>query len=105
MRIVYRTKNFVLEKTLKELFEKKIKPFERFKSVLKQEDKIFFEIERLKKPLRAGEILRLEAQIKLPSKNIKIETFGDNLRVLIDEIKEKLEREIVEYKEKIISKR
>jgi len=61
---------------------------------------LFVEIARTTRHHRQGDIFRAEANLRLPGKVLRAEAEEWDIRVVIDQVKDKLQREIKKYKER-----
>ncbi|MGB9598830.1 MAG: HPF/RaiA family ribosome-associated protein, partial [Minisyncoccales bacterium] len=117
MKIVIKITNIKLTEELRKFIERKINSLEKFSKDLfgkeyfdgffgKGKPKIEAWVEIGKKTLhhRKGPFFYAECQMRFPGKSIRSESLKKNLKEAIIEVKEELEREIKEYKEKAISK-
>lgn len=103
MKINTRAKYLDLTPPINQYLEQKIGSLARF---IKSFDKdgvaeIWLEISRTTKHHRRGKVFRAEADLRLPGKILRVESENCDIRVAIDQIKDKLQREIKKYKELI----
>lgn len=116
MKIVIRTKNLKLTPDLEKYIEEKLNRLEKFVSIFQNEkyyDHFFSKgkptveawVEIRKDTLhhQKGHLFWAECQIRFPKKSVRATCLSENLKMAINEVKEELEREFKEYKEKIIS--
>lgn len=110
MRIIIKTKNLELTKSLENYIEKKMIGLKKFINILKQEEdrktlsEIYVEVEKETKHHRKGDIFLAKAQIDLPGKGLLAKAKSEDLLKAITETKEKLKMEIEKYKFKKIDK-
>jgi len=110
MRIIIKTKNLELTKSLESYVEKKIFSLKKFINILGQNEdrktlsEILVELEKETKHHKKGNIFLAKAQIDLPGKILLAKAKSDDLLKAIVEIKEKLKMEIEKYKFKKIDK-
>lgn len=118
MEVNIRAKNIELTPHLKDYAEKKLLSACRFIPTLLQkeiEDKeqvgrevkrvvLEVEIEKVTGEEK-GRIFRTEAQMILPGRVIKAEDVAETVKASIDEVKNELQRQVKEYKEKIETSR
>ncbi len=116
MKIVIKTKNLKLNSDLKDFIEEKINSLEKFAKIFQDEKKYFngfygkgkpkieawVEIEKTTLHHKKGPVFRAECQMRFPGKSIRSTAEAKNLRLAITEIKDELQREIKQYKEKRI---
>jgi len=117
MKIVIKTKNIKLNWALKGYIEEKLNSLEKFLKTFFNEKKYFnsyfgkgkprtemwLEIGKETLHHRKGPVFRAEAQIRFPGRSLRTEAVSKNLRAAINEVKDELQREFKQYKEKIIS--
>lgn len=114
MKIIIKTKNLRLTPTLKELIEEKIGSLEKFLEIFQEEKyynhflgkgkprvEAWVEIKKITLHHQKGLFFRTECQMRLPGRSIRSESVSENLSLAITEVKDKLQRELKEYKEKI----
>ncbi|OGM89699.1 hypothetical protein A3J77_01730 [Candidatus Wolfebacteria bacterium RBG_13_41_7] len=68
------------------------------------EIEIFVEIARTTKHHRSGEVFYAEATFSLGKKVFRAEDLNKDIRLAIDEVRDKLQQEIKKYKEKKIER-
>ena len=114
MKIIIRTKNIELSQVLEDYITEKINSLEKFLKILQDKEEYFshffgkgkpkveawVEIERTTLHHKKGPVFRAECQMRLPGKSIRAEAVSENLRLAINEVKDKLQREFKQYKEK-----
>lgn len=118
MKIVIRTKDIELTKDLKNFIEEKINSLEKFSKIFYNEKyynhffgkgkpkiEAFVEVGKETKHHQKGPFFKAECQMRLPGKGLRAEALSENLKFAVNEIKEELERELKEYKEKIVAKK
>ena len=101
MKINTRTKDLDLTPSIRTYIDQKIGSLSRFVKSFDKEGlvEIWLEISRTTKHHRRGNVYRAEADLHLPGKILRAESENWDMRVAIDEIKDKLQREIKKYKE------
>lgn len=118
MKIVIKTTDFQLDNKIKDFVEGEMNSLEKFiKNLYNQKDSLDFlgkgkpkieawvEIGKETSHHRKGPFSYVECQIRLPGKSIRSEAVGKNFKLAINEVKDELQRELKEYKEKITTKR
>jgi len=121
MKIVIKTKNLKLDRTFKDFINEKINSLEGFLKILQDKKKYFnhffgkgkprvevwVEIEKTTHHHKKGPFFRAEAQMRLPGKSLRAEAEREDLKMAVVEVKDELQRQLKEYKEKAeaISKR
>lgn len=105
MKIVIKTKNLKLENSLEDLINEKINSLEKFlgKNEFKAEAR--FEIEKMTSHHQKGPYYRAECQIQLPGKSIRSESVSEDLNLALYDVKDEMQRELKEYREKLTTKR
>ncbi|MBU4154484.1 MAG: ribosome-associated translation inhibitor RaiA [Proteobacteria bacterium] len=110
MKIIIRSKNIKLDKTLDDFIEEKIGSLRKFINILrkgggigKSPVEVFVEIEKETRHHQTGPFFRTEVQMRLPGKSIRVEARGMDLNLAVVEVKDELQREIKEYKERKIT--
>jgi len=101
MNIIIKATNIELTDSLEQWVKTRLEPLAKLEKTLQEKDvEIWVEIGKTSKHHRKGDIFRAEAQLRLPGKSIRAEAVTNNLRKSINEIRDKLQREIKQYKEK-----
>lgn len=112
MKIVIKTKNIELSQALRDWIRIKLEPLEKFERIFQEKYwdhffgkgkprvEVWVEIGRETRHHKKGPVFRAEAQMRLPGKSIRSEAVSENLRAAITEVRDELQREIKEYKEK-----
>ncbi len=114
MKVNLRTKDIELTAHLKNYAEKKLisacrfiptllrKEIEDKEQVGREVDRIILnvEIEKVAEEGK-GRIYRTEAQMVIPGRTIKAEYIAETVKASIDEVKNELERQVKDHKEKI----
>ena len=116
MKIIIKTKNIKLNRALKDYIEEKLNSLEKFLKTFQK--KIYYNhffgkgkprieawVEIGKESLhhQKGPVFRAEVQMRFPGRSLRAEAVSKNLREAITEVKDELQREFKQYKEKIIS--
>ncbi len=118
MEIIFTSKNIKITDHLRDYAEKKLRSSCRLiPEVLRKEeedrekseehvDRVVLELE-LEKVTgeEKGKIFRAEAQLKIPGIKIRAENVSETTKAAIDKVRDELERQIKENKEKIKTKR
>lgn len=101
MKIIVKATKLELDQTILQYIDDKIGSLSRFikKFEEKSEIKTEVEIARTTRHHRHGNVFYAEANIHLPKKIIRGEHSDWDVRVAIDKIKDKLQRELKTYKE------
>jgi len=117
MKVVITTKNVELAPVLKDFITRKISSLEKFSELFqpkkyfdgffgKGKPRIEAWVEIAKTTLRhkKGPIFRVECQMRFPGKSLRSETRSEDLRIAIVQIKDELQRQMKQYKNKIMAK-
>jgi len=114
MKIVIRTKNIKLEEKIKIFLEEKINSLEKFAKNFfgkkywngffgKGKPRIEAWVEIVKLPKhKKGKVFYAECQMNFPKKSIRAETTQESLEAAIEEMKDILKEQIIQYKEKFL---
>jgi len=113
VKIVIKATNLELNQDLRDYIEEKIGSLEKFAKVFQSENyyngffakgkprvEVWVEIEKTTRHHQKGDIFRAEAQMRFPGKSLRAESKRDDLKLAITEIKDELQRELKQYKEK-----
>jgi len=113
VKIVIKATNLELNQELRDYIEEKIGGLEKFAKVFQNENyyngffakgkprvEVWVEIEKTTRHHQKGDIFRAEAQMRFPGKSLRAESKRDDLKLAITEIKDELQRELKQYKEK-----
>ena len=113
MKIIIKTKHIELSEALRDWINKKLEPLAKFEKIFqegyhdhffgkgKPRVELWLEVGKTTRHHRKGPFFFAEAQMRFPKKSIRSEAFSKNLRQAITEVKDELQREIKEYREKI----
>jgi len=117
MQIIIKTKNFELTPVVKKFVERKIKSLEKLSKILynkkyfdspltseKYAVEVFVEIGKTTKHHKKGVIFFANIQMNFPQKSFISKSESHDLKLAVGEAKEKLKRELEEYKMKLIDK-
>ncbi len=114
MKIIIKTKNLKLTPVLKSFIEEKINSLEKFSKILQDKEKYFNhffgkgkqrieaweEIGKTNRHHQKGPIFWAECQMIFPKKSLRSTATRENLKLAITEVKDELQRELKQYKEK-----
>lgn len=116
MKIIIKTKNIKLNQTIQDFIEEKIGSLEKFSRIF--QDKNYFdhffgkgkprveawvEIGKENSHHQKGPIFWAECQMKFPKKSLRSTALAEDLKLAITEVKDELQRELKQYKEKLSS--
>lgn len=102
MRIKIKGTNIDLTSNIKNYIEEKILSCEKFLNT-KFDTLAQIEIEKSTHH-RKGKVFRAEINLKLPKENLRVESKGENLSLVITDLKDVLQSILKKYKEKKASK-
>jgi len=100
MKIVIKATNIKLTSALRQYIEEKINSLEKFLEIVK----VWVEVGKETRHHRKGPFFRAECQMRLPKKSIRSVAVKEDLRLAVDEVKDELQRELKEYKKKMMAK-
>jgi len=101
MKINIRSKNIELNQILEDYINEKINSLEKFLKILQNPDaEARVEVEKTTFHHKKGLVFRAECQLDFPGESIRAEAVSEDLKLAINEVKDKLQRELKEYKEK-----
>lgn len=116
MKIVIKTKNIKLTPSFKIYIEEKINSLEKFLKIFQSEKyynhffskgkprvEAWLEIGRESLHHQKGKVFWAECQMRFPGRSIRATARAEDLKIAINEIKDELQRELKQYKEKTIS--
>lgn len=117
MKIVIKTTNIKLNRALENFIERKINDLEKFSKIFlpkkyfdgyyrkgKPRAEAWVEIGKTTLHHRTGPFFRAECQMRLPGKSLRSEALAKDLRQAIVEVKDELQRQLKQYKNKLITK-
>ena len=111
MKIVIRTKNIKLNRALEDFIEKKINDLEKFLEIF--DEKKYFNgyfgkgkprVEAWVEVEKEGPFFRAECQMRFPGRSLRSEAQAKDLKLAIVEVKDELQRQLKQYKSKLIAK-
>lgn len=104
MKIFIKATKINLDEKLKRFIEKEISSLERFaKGIFGSKIKTWVEVAK-ETAHQKGPFFYAECQMRFPGKLLRAEALKKNLKSAIIEVRKELEREIKEYKEKMMAK-
>jgi putative sigma-54 modulation protein len=114
MKVIIKTTNLDLTPSLKDYAEKKIGELEKFLQRIAEKGQDFekgkpsyeawVELERTTRHHHKGKVFRAECQIRLPGRSLRSESIKEDIYLAIDEVKDELQREVGQYKQKQASR-
>lgn len=117
MKIIIKATNLSLNKTLKSYIQEKINSLEKFAKIFQEKNyyngffkkgkpriEAWVEIGRVTSHHQKGKVFRAEAQMRFPKKSLRAEAERTDLKLAIIEVKDELQRELKQCREKEISK-
>lgn len=116
MKIIIKTKNIKLTPALNKFIKEKIDSLERFIKIFYSEEyfnhffrkgkpriEVWVEVGKTTLHHRKGPFFWAECQLKFPKKSLRSTAKAKDLKLAITEVKDELQRELKEYKEKVIT--
>lgn len=101
MKIIFKSKDFVLTPSIEDYIQKKINSLEKFLSNFNEEEmKCEVEVGRTTSRHRSGDIFRAEINLSVGGKLFRVESEQDDLFAAVDEVRDGLEHEIKKFKAK-----
>lgn len=79
--------------------EEKVRHMEKFLVSVQEPKRALIELEKTTNHHNKGQIFRAEVMLELPGKMLRAEATNEELYAAIDEVKDILERQVVQYKE------
>jgi len=116
MKIIIKATNIELTTDLQTFIEKEINSLKKFSKILYSQEycnhffskgkpiiEAWVEIGKISFHHQKGPFFWAECQMKFPKKSLRATAQRKNLKLAITEVKDKLQRELKEYKEKLIT--
>jgi ribosomal subunit interface protein len=116
MKIVIKTTNVKLTRELQEFIEEKINSLEKFSKIFYTETYLnhFFgkgkprveawlEIGKTTTHHQKGPFFYAECQMRFPKRSLRVSSEAKDLKSAITEVKDKFQRELKQYKEKLVA--
>lgn len=112
MKIVIKTTGIKLNQAIKNFIEEKINDLEKFSEIFgekyfngyfgkgKPRVESWVEVGKITRHHQKGPIFRAECQMRFPGKSLRAEVVSKNLKSAIVEVKDELQRQLKQYKEK-----
>jgi len=117
MKIIIKTKNLKLNQALKNFIEEKINSLEKFSKIFqnnyygdffgkgKPRVEAWVEIGKESRHHQKGPYFLAECQMRFPKKSLRSVAESEDLKQAITEVKDELQRELKQYKTKLIAHR
>ena len=117
MKIIIKTKNLKLSQALKNFIEEKINSLEKFSKIFqnnyygdflgkgKPRVEAWVEIGKESRHHQKGPYFLAECQMRFPKKSLRSVAESEDLKQAITEVKDELQRELKQYKTKLIAHR
>lgn len=117
MKIIIKATNLRLNRVLREWIIEKLESLEKFEKKFFEKGKYYddffgkgkpkiemwLEVSKTTEHHQKGKIFRAEAQLRFPRKSIRVEAVEEHLRTAVIKVKNKLQREFKQYKERSLS--
>ena len=113
MKIIIKATNIKLEEDIKEYIQEKIGGLEKFAEIFQEKKyyngffgkgkprvEVWVEVGKTTHRHCKGLVFRAEAQMRLPGKTVRVEAVEEDLKLAIVGVKDKLQRELKQYKGK-----
>lgn len=117
MKIIIKATRIRLTPEIKEFVEEKIGGLEKFSKVFQSENyydgffgkgkprvEAWTEIEKTTRHHRKGPFFRAECQMCFPDRSLRAESFSENVKQAIIEVKNELQRQLKKYRQKQFAK-
>ena len=117
MKIIIKTKNIKLNRTLENFIEEKINDLKKFSEILqtpiyfdhfygkgKPRVEAWVEIGKTTLHHKKGPVFWAECQMRFPRRSLRSTACSKDLRIAITEVKDELQRQLKQYKLKIFTK-
>ncbi|MDI6591751.1 MAG: ribosome-associated translation inhibitor RaiA [Patescibacteria group bacterium] len=118
MKIVIKTKNVKLNPTLREWIQMELDSLEKFSKILQNKEEYFNHFFGKGKPRveawveigkeslhhKKGPVFWVECQMRFPKRSLRATAQSENLKAAITEVKDELQRQLKQYKEKVLTK-
>ena len=114
MKIIIKTKNLKLNQELWQYIEEKINSLEKFSKIFYSQEyfnhyfgkgkpkvEAWVEIGKTTLHHKKGPYFWAECQMRLPKRSVRATAQADNLKSAITEVKDELQRQLKQYKEKL----
>ena len=114
MKIVIKTKNLKLNQALENFIEEKINPLEKFSKIFQSEKyfdhfygkgkpkvEAWVEIAKTTLHHKKGPVFWAECQMRFPKRSLRSTARSKDLRLAITEVKDELQRQLKQYKNKL----
>lgn len=118
MKVVIKTKDIKLDRALEDFIERKINDLEKFAKVFQGEKyfngyyskgkpriEAWVEIGRATTHHKKGPYFYAECQMRFPGRSLRATSDSFDLRLAVCEVKDELQRQLKQYKEKVIARR
>ena len=117
MKIIIKTKNLKLNQALRDFIEEKINSLEKFAKILQNQEKYFDHFFGKGKPRieawveigketlhhQKGPVFWAECQMRFPKRSLRSTAQSENLKTAINEVKDELQRQLKQYKNKLVA--
>lgn len=91
---------FELTEAIAAYAEEKVRHMEKFLESVQLPHRARIEVERTTNHHNKGDVYRAEVMLELPGKTLRAEAQADELYAAIDAVKDILERQVIQYKER-----
>ncbi len=105
MKIITKGTKLKIDKTISDYIEEKIGGLESyFKNTDTETIKVLVEIEKTTDHHRKGDLFRCEINFDIPGKLLRAESTKEDIFIAINDARDKLQKEIVNFKKKPLTK-
>ena len=104
MKFTIKATNFTLTPDVYVYIEKKLNSLDKFLKHVDSPIEARVEVGKISQHHRTGNVYRAEVQIHLPGKSVRSEAVAKNIMAAINEVKDELQREFKQYKQKQATK-
>ena len=114
MKIIIKTKNLKLNQTLRDYLQEKFDSLEKFLQIFQTREyfnhffskgkpkvEAWVEIGKISLHHKKGPVFWAECQMRFPKRNLRSSAQANDLKLAICEVKDELQRELKQYKEKL----
>lgn len=104
MKTILKTTKIRVDEALENFIKEKIDDLDRFYENGRLKAVAHLEIEKTTQHHQKGPFFRAECQIRLSKKTVRAEAVDKNLKLAVIEVKNELQRQLKQYKEKFSAK-
>lgn len=119
MKVIIKTKNLKLSQVFRQYIGERINSLEKFAKIFQDKEKyyngffgkgkprveVWIEIGKITLHYQKGAIFFAECQMRFPGRSLRATAQHADLKLAITEVKDKLQRELKQYKDKLVARR